>query len=111
MRLRSGAALPRALCRRVARLPADSTTNTATGVAPFDGNLARNSFRGPNFREVDLSLFKNIKATERVNFQFRAEGFNIFNRTNLYQPYNQFGNPTLFGLSQKRISPGRFSSR
>jgi hypothetical protein len=83
----------------------DSTTGAATGVAPYDGNLGRNSFRGPNFREVDLSLFKNIKATERINFQFRAEGFNIFNRTNLYQPYNQFDNPSLFGLSQNSYFP------
>ncbi len=37
--------------------------------------------------------------------QFRAEGFNIFNRTNLYQPYNQFSNPTLFGLSQNSYFP------
>jgi hypothetical protein len=29
-----------------------------------------------------MSLFKNFKVTERVGVQFRAEGFNVFNRTN-----------------------------
>src|SRR5207244_10601875 len=41
----------------------------------YNGNLGRNTFRGPNFQEIDLSLFKNIKVSERVNFQFRTEGF------------------------------------
>jgi hypothetical protein len=82
-----------------------SPSNTADGFKPFDGNLGRNTFRGPNFREVDLSVFKNIKVTERVNFQFRCEGFNIFNRTNLYQPANQFFQTSTFGLSQQAYFP------
>jgi hypothetical protein len=52
----------------------------------YDGNLGRNTFRGPNFRNLDIALFKNIKASERVNLQFRAEAFNLFNRTNLQPP-------------------------
>ncbi len=79
--------------------------NTTPGFTPFDGNLGRNTFRGPNFREVDLSLFKNIKASERLNFQFRAEGFNIFNRTNLYQPANQLYTTSTFGLAQSAYFP------
>jgi len=30
----------------------------------------------------DLSLIKNIKFTERINTQFRAEATNVFNHTN-----------------------------
>lgn len=82
-----------------------SPPNTTPGFVPFDGNLGRNTFRGPNLREVDLSLFKNIKVTERVNFQFRAEGFNIFNRTNLYQPLNQLYSNSNFGLSPSAFFP------
>ena len=51
----------------------------------------RNTFRGPSFADIDLSLFKNIKATERFNFQFRAEAFNIANRVNLYLPNMRLG--------------------
>jgi hypothetical protein len=43
------------------------------------GNVGRNTFYGPNSFLSDLSLLKNFKVTERVNAQFRAEGFNIFN--------------------------------
>ncbi len=50
------------------------------------GNLGRNSFVGPNFWGMDTSLFKNIKVTERVNVQFRAEAFNVFNHTNFQLP-------------------------
>lgn len=48
------------------------------GVAQF-GNVGRNTFYGPNEFLSDLSLLKNFKLTERVNGQFRVEGFNIFN--------------------------------
>ena len=63
------------------------------------GNLHRNSFRGPSFKDVDLSLFKNTKITERLNVQFRAEGFNLFNRTNLYNPTGDLGS-VYFGQSK-----------
>jgi hypothetical protein len=56
-----------------------------------NGNLSRNAFRGAAYKSVDLSLFKNIKAGDRFNVQFRAEGFNIFNRVNLYNPIGDLG--------------------
>jgi hypothetical protein len=67
----------------------------------YDGNLGRNTFRGPSFADVDLSLFKNFKVSEAVNFQFRAEAFNLFNRTNLKMPSANFNGSgsSLFGLS------------
>jgi hypothetical protein len=45
------------------------------------GNTGRNAFRGPGFTNFDVSLFKTFKFTERVNLQYRAEFFNIFNNT------------------------------
>lgn len=51
-----------------------------------DGNLGRNTFRGPGFAQVDTSLFKKIPIRERMTLQFRAEVFNLFNRVNLYLP-------------------------
>jgi hypothetical protein len=47
------------------------------------GTTRRNQYLNPGFAEVDLSVFKNTKITERFTLQFRAEMFNIFNRTNL----------------------------
>jgi hypothetical protein len=70
------------------------------GTGPCIGNLGRNSFVGPNFFDMDMSLFKNFKITERVNFQFRAESFNLLNRTNFTLPGNSGHNnivDSLFG--------------
>ena len=73
---------------------------TAYNGTPFDGSLGRNTFRGPDFTNFDLSFFKNLKVSERIRFQFRAEGFNLFNHPNLQMPSATFGASTsLFGLS------------
>ncbi|MGC2831236.1 MAG: TonB-dependent receptor [Candidatus Acidiferrum sp.] len=47
------------------------------------GNLSRNKYYGPSFRDIDLSIFKNFHLTERVNLQLRGEIYNLFNRINL----------------------------
>jgi len=47
------------------------------------GNLSRNKFYGPSFKDVDFSVFKNIPITERLKIQLRAEMYNLFNRINL----------------------------
>ena len=39
-------------------------------------------FRGPNFIETSANFYKDTRITERVNFQFRFEVFNLFNRAN-----------------------------
>jgi hypothetical protein len=50
------------------------------------GDTPRNVLHGPGFEDVDLSVFKNTKITERVTAQFRVEMFNLFNRLNLAAP-------------------------
>ncbi|WP_433984658.1 hypothetical protein RBB78_08560 [Tunturiibacter empetritectus] len=68
------------------------------------GNTQRNSLFGPNYRHVDLSLFKTFAITERVGLQFRAESYNISNTPNFYlnnnQPGDQFGNTNFGKISQ-----------
>jgi Carboxypeptidase regulatory-like domain/TonB dependent receptor len=56
------------------------------------GNTQRNSLFGPDFRHVDLSLFKTFPVTERVNVQFRVESFNISNTPNFFIANNNSGN-------------------
>jgi hypothetical protein len=46
------------------------------------GNERPTQFRGPNFIETNVNFYKDTKITERVNFQFRFELFNLFNRPN-----------------------------
>ena len=55
------------------------------------GNASRDSLTGPGYSDLDLSLTKNTRLTERVRAQFRAEAFNVLNHTNLQTP-----TPTVF---------------
>jgi hypothetical protein len=81
-------------------------TAPTTAGNPFEGSLGRNTFRGPNFHQIDFSMFKDIKVGERATFQFRAEAFNIFNRTNLQQPSATLSQSTSnFGLAQAAYFP------
>lgn len=50
------------------------------------GNVRRNSLVGPGLVNLDFSLFKNTYVTEGLNIQFRAEFFNVANRTNFANP-------------------------
>src|SRR5438093_8088147 len=50
------------------------------------GNVGRNVLTGPALKTVDLSMFKTTRLTEGSNLQFRAEAFNVLNRTNLGIP-------------------------
>ena len=62
------------------------------------GNVSRGSLRGPRLISFDTSLFKKFTINERLNLQFRAEAFNIFNHTN-------FSHPNQIVFSGNAISP------
>lgn len=69
------------------------------------GNAGRNIVRGDGFRSVDLSLFKNIRITERFGLQMRFESVNSFNQTNFQAPVtNLAANAGLYiAAAQPRI--------
>jgi outer membrane receptor protein involved in Fe transport len=50
------------------------------------GSLGRNALRGPSYKNVDFSIFKDTPITEKVKLQLRAEIFNIFNHPNYSNP-------------------------
>lgn len=57
--------------------------------ANLRGNLGRNTLIGPGLSKFDASIFKNNyfrRSSEKVNVQFRAEFFNLFNRANFSSP-------------------------
>jgi len=66
----------------------DPTTSFCVPGTQHYGNLPRNAFVGPGYRNFDFSLSKNFQFGERVNAQLRADFLNIFNHPN-------FSNPTL----------------
>jgi hypothetical protein len=68
------------------------------------GTLARNAFRGPVRNGFDLSLEKTTNITERVQTQFRAEFFNIFNLTEFSNPSTSITSGT-FGQVSSTADP------
>jgi hypothetical protein len=65
-----------------------------------DSNAPLNFLQGPGLAEPDFSGAKKFLFTERINLQFRAELFNIFNRTNFNNP-----NPVVFTSTASEPSP------
>jgi hypothetical protein len=85
------------------------------GTGPNDGRfgtLGRNSFRGPAYYDFDFALIKSTplgrrsSGIERMDLQFRAEFFNLFNIANLGLPAN-----TLLGSGFGEISRTAGTSR
>ena len=70
------------------------STNRTGCTAPAAGTLGRSNFIGPDFKNIDFSLFKNFRVPwlggEDARVQFRAEFFNFLNRVNLNQPSRSF---------------------
>ena len=60
------------------------------------GNEPRGTIETPGYIRWDASLFKNIKFSERLNLQFRAEAFNVLNHTNFNAPVTSVTS-SLFG--------------
>jgi hypothetical protein len=59
--------------------------STTAGALHF-GNEGRNSIIGPGFNNVDFSLIKKTKITERFTHEMRFEAFDLFNHPNFGQP-------------------------
>ncbi|HUQ93385.1 MAG TPA: TonB-dependent receptor [Bryobacteraceae bacterium] len=71
-------------------------SNNATVADPY-GNSGRNNVRAPGYFGTDMGVHKRFSVRESMFVEFRAEFFNLFNRTNLLAPDSNRSNPT-FGL-------------
>jgi hypothetical protein len=69
------------------------------------GTMARNIFRDAGFKNVDFSIFKNFKFTERFGAQFRVEFFNMLNRPIIANP---FGSVNGYAGGSDPSSPNTF---
>jgi hypothetical protein len=65
------------------------------------GDMGRNIFRGPGFRDWDFSLSKVWKFNERVRMQFRGEVFNILNHPSfdVFSLNNDVSTPSAVGTA------------
>jgi hypothetical protein len=70
------------------------TTDFPLGISdwgPWPKNMiSRNSFRGPGLWGLDLVLSKTFPIHDKINAEFRAEGFNILNHHNLFLQESSF---------------------
>lgn len=76
--------------------------------APF-GNAGRNIARSDRYFNLDLALQKQfrIPITEQTRLDFRAEFFNVFNKTN-FQAANSDAGQITFNASGQVVSTGNF---
>ncbi|MGB6945974.1 MAG: TonB-dependent receptor [Bryobacteraceae bacterium] len=70
--------------------------DAATGTL---GSSGANSLLGPGYFQVDVSLSRKIRITERQSIEIRADAFNIANRVNLNLP-----NTTLNGVNFGKVT-------
>jgi len=75
----------------------------------MDGTLGRNTFRGPGFAQIDASLNKQFRVTERVSAELRFDVFNALNRVNLNNPSADLNSAT-FGRSTSALDPRQFQA-
>jgi len=72
--------------------PCDEDNAAPGSCAGTFGNLGRTAVDGPGAATLDFAIHKGFSVGETTNIQFRAEFFNIFNRSN-------FGTPEIGALS------------
>jgi hypothetical protein len=73
------------------------------------GNEPRNAFRGPGFKNLDLSLFKNFdvpgaRGARSARLQIRLEAFNALNWVNLNNPVTSLTSATFGRVTSSRNS-------
>jgi len=71
------------------------------------GNSSRNPVRGPGLQNADVMIGKTFRITERLNFEFRAEAFNVSNTPPLNDPNGSFGSAA-FGTITSAGNPRDF---
>lgn len=80
------------------------TSDFAPSTTFIGGHAGRNYFRGPQYFNMDFSLRKTFKVTERYNFQIGANAFNLLNHPNFQTPVANNVNAA-FGYIDAAVSP------
>jgi hypothetical protein len=87
---------------------------TAFSLAPFDTTptVARNTFRGPNYTNLD-AVFQKDTSFEGLHVLLRVESYNVLNHPQFSLPINTFASTQSFGVSTSTItrSDGTTSAR
>jgi hypothetical protein len=77
----------------------------APGLETGFGNQGRNSFRGPNYFDTDLSVLKYTNVIgERAKLGIGVQFFNLLNHPNFDQPINDINRGGAFGTIVKAVN-------
>ena len=91
---------PLAAAAAAAGLPNPYFTLQTSGSTPAFPGIGRNSFRGPRYQDIDLTILKNFRLPdmkiigEAGNIQLRMTAYNVFNKLNL-APFSFGSNSTV----------------
>ena len=69
------------------------------------GNFPINSLNGPVYSDVDISVTKRIRITERVRFEIKATAINILNHPNFIFANQNFDSTTFGLITTQRGNP------
>lgn len=70
------------------------------------GTEGRNDIRGFGLTQIDLSLGRTFPLIDRMNLQFRADAFNVFNHPNFANPSGFVGFGPLYLQSRQTLNQG-----
>lgn len=79
----------------------DPATNTY-------GNVGRNTLFGPGSVNMDFSLFRTFKFTERLDLQFRADAANFFNSPHFSNPNSDTGSSDFLTITSAKNDERQF---
>ncbi|HZS07461.1 MAG TPA: TonB-dependent receptor [Blastocatellia bacterium] len=81
----------------LAFLPVEYSKGNNTTFAPADrrfGTAGRNILRNPGYANVDVSLIRNFRLTERIQMEFHVDAFNFTNTPHFNGPGTNASAPT-----------------
>ncbi len=70
------------------------------------GNAGRNLVRGPRLMQMDAAVSRTFHYRERLQAQFRAEIYNLFNRAQYGNPLADISVPANFGVITAPVNQG-----
>jgi hypothetical protein len=74
------------------------------------GNAGRDLLRGPGQFQIDMALTKRNRIRESLNFEIRAEVFNLFNRPQYAAPQSNLSSTANFGRITSVMNTGATGS-
>ena len=82
---------------------ANNDTNPVTDRV---GLSARNTYFGDKFVSVDIRLSRLFQIREKLRLRLLAEGFNLFNRSNVDEVFSVYGAPVFIGAAPRHYKDG-----